>query len=185
MGQFSSYTSTAFGYVIAVILPGAAALYALTFYSSPVDDLFDRFLDKDVGVGLLFVLILISITLSVLMAPIRWLLFEKLIAERICWPPLKFDPNDFKQFGNDPDSFAAFRAIVDEHYRYHQFFGSMVLVLPPLFIGIDIDRWQATNGRHEVVIGLEVLLIWITSVAAFDAYRKFIQRGGAILRGDS
>lgn len=74
------------------------------------------------NVGLFFLVGLAALTLGLLVTLFRWVLFEKWICKEV-----SFKPEDFKNLKGEPN-LLAFRAVVDEHYRYHQFWGGMFLV---------------------------------------------------------
>src|SRR5204863_3172409 len=90
---------------------------------------------------------------------IRWFLFE------ICFSPAgSLAPSEFAALKDDK-ILGAFRAAVDEHYRYHQFWGGMAVVFPfsaatvvyhavscrstiawlLLFLAIEVVTWVAAR----------------------------------------
>jgi hypothetical protein len=79
MDALSSFTSTSFGYLLAVILPGASAIYASSFYSRALQSIV---VDVETGgssLGLLVVVLLASAAVGLLIMPVRALVYEELI----------------------------------------------------------------------------------------------------------
>jgi hypothetical protein len=83
---------------------------------------------------------------------------------------------------DDPDKLATFRMLVDELYRYHQFFGGMALVFPFIACSFglrhaaDLAEWQLVLGSL-VGLAVEATLIWV----AIDSLNKCIIRQGNLL----
>jgi hypothetical protein len=109
---------------------------------------------------------------------IRWVLFE-------CWlcRSERLQPADFASL-EKTDKLVAFRATVDEHYRYHQFWGGITVALPMFYAGWLYRVYPAlirleTLWSFLVFLGLEVLMV----VAAKAAYRNYVVRSRSILKG--
>ncbi|MGH9862382.1 MAG: hypothetical protein ACRD35_03080, partial [Candidatus Acidiferrales bacterium] len=77
----------------------------------------------------------------------------------------------------------AFRAAVDEHYRYHQFWGGMTLVMPSLYFGLMGQVLRTANHLVFILLllgftGIEILTGW----AAVVAYRNYVRRARHIMK---
>jgi hypothetical protein len=169
-------TSTSFGLVIAYLLPGFAAFFALSFWSPPVRDLFTKFLVAESSVGSFLLVIICSLTAGLEVAIFRWILFEKWLCKS-----KKLDKAKFAHLGVEA-KLTAFRAAVDEHYRYHQFWGGMAVAIP--FIGWGVVN--ASNGSTWEKAGLAVALLIVeivTIIAARSAFYNYVDRADNILEG--
>jgi hypothetical protein len=172
-------TSTSFGLVIAFFLPGLAAFYSLCYWSSRVDQLFKTFLTTDSNVSLFLLVIAAAVTMGLQITLVRWLLFEILICRS-----QKFGPSFFKKLGTDENRLVAFKAVVDEHYRYHQFWGGMCIVIPGFVVGWLRESWNTlTFGQVTWTIIVFVLCEVLTGCAAYDAYKRYSTRAKEILGG--
>src|ERR1044072_4975504 len=117
-------TSTSFGLLIAFLLPGVAGLYVLSFWFPTVDEWLRTFLTAQSNAGLFFLVALAALTIGLQVTIIRWLLFEKWFGGADSLGATEFTAL------RDEQTLAAFRAAVDEHYRYHQFWGGMAVIIP-------------------------------------------------------
>ncbi|MCH8337498.1 MAG: hypothetical protein IH858_01455 [Chloroflexi bacterium] len=171
-------TSTPFGLLIAFLLPGIAGLYAISLWVETLSEVFATFTTAESNVGLFLLVVLFAIALSLQLNLVRWVMFEKLICRRN-----KLDLEDFKQLG-DEHKLGAFRAVVDEHYRYHQFWGAISVVLPFLLF-----RWGALYFADATLFAQVVF--WISAIsmeiltilAARTAYIFYVERATSIMRG--
>jgi hypothetical protein len=169
--------STSFGLLIAFLLPGFAGMFALAFFAPPVAELFSKFIEAESNVGRFLLMILCSLVVGLEVSIVRWLLFQELVCRKY-----KREPSSFDSL-TDPAKLSAFRAAVDEHYRYHQFWGGMAIVTPFIGWGLLINQ--------TVIVRLLILLLTFIAVeamnvaAACDAYKNYIDRTNRILRGSA
>lgn len=171
-------TSTSFGLMIAYLLPGLAGLYALSFWCEPVRDCLSAFLMANSNVGLFLLVTFVAIGLGLQITVLRWLVFECIFCRRH-----SLSARDYAALGQE-SRLAAFRVSVDEHYRYHQFWGGITVVLPFLFCGTRGDPRFAS-----LVAGWSGLLIYIliqvlTIIAAIVSFKRYTERSKYILLGD-
>jgi len=174
-------TSTSFGLVIADFLPGLVALLGLAYWIPPLKAIFTVFSTAESNVGLFLLVALAAIAVSLVIGILRWAVFEP-----ACDALFRLPSPDFASLGAHADKLSAFRAAVDEHYRYHQCFGGFALALPILYFG-----WIADP---TVVPGLAgTILFWVVfallegalAAGAVDAYCKYSRRRSEILGGGS
>jgi len=176
--EMKDVTSTSFGLLIAFLLPGFSGFYALGFYSGHVRDILAKFREAESNLGWFLVVLLMSLTAGLLLTLARWLIFEqgfcrhqRLPAERMA--NLRF-----------PAKFVAYRAAVDETYRYHQFFGGMAIVIPFAYIGWLREAWPGlTRFSLSLTLVLFLLIEALTAYGAAYAYRNFTAWAGSILGG--
>ncbi len=172
-------TSTSFGLVIAFLLPGLMMLYACSQWSEALRHVFETFLTVQSNVGLSILVLLVAVAVGLLVTVVRYMLFEVGICHKH-----RLAPADFARL-NKENILAGFRAAVDEHYRYHQFWGGMVLVMPVLWIGVLKDVWGDGTSYKMVAswvlfLGFEGLIVY----AACIAYQRYVERAKAILSGE-
>ena len=175
-------TSTSFGLVIAFLLPGLAGFYGLSLFSPSIRQALDLFLTAQANAGLFFLVVLAALTLGLLITVIRWLIFELLVfAVILRRKGINIPTASFEKL-SDETKLAAFRAAVDEHYRYHQFFGGMTVVMPLIFYG-----WR--TGSFGWVSDVNPCLYWILATllllaifsATCAAYTRYTSRTKSIL----
>ena len=173
-------TSTSFGIVIAFVLPGLAAFYSLSFWSSIVNNILKTFLTVNSNVGLFLLVFAAAVIIGLHVTLIRWLLFEVWLCRAH-----KLDPSFFRNLGMAEERLSAFRAVVDEHYRYHQFWGGMAVVIPIFVAGVLRQMWSGLSGWQIsltliVAVAGEALTCW----AAVIAYELYSTRAKEILTGE-
>jgi hypothetical protein len=169
-------SSTAFGFVIGFLLPGFAGMFGISLFAPPVQQLFSQFIEAESNVGRFLLMILCSLVVGLEVSVIRWLLFEKWLCRKY-----KRDESKYRHLGDD-SKLAAFRAAVDENYRYHQFFGGMAVVTPLIGWGLV---WP-TSGWLTLTLGAVFLVLEGLNVAgAISAYRNYIDRTDRILEGST
>jgi len=169
-------TSTSFGLVIAFLLPGLALFYGLSFWSSRIKVVLQKLLTSDPDAGLFILVLLGALSLGLLITPFRYLLYERWLSEKD-----RFVPADFSKLGEE-GKLLAFRAAVDEHYRYHQFWGGMTIALPIIYCGWLIEFWSCSISIFLSIL-IFVLIQGVTGYAAWDALKKFLSRARPILKG--
>jgi hypothetical protein len=76
MQEIRDVTSTTFGPIIAYLLPGRTAFYAMSFWSLRVENWFDRVLNGDASVGLIVFVIFGAIVIGLQLSVARTLVFE-------------------------------------------------------------------------------------------------------------
>jgi len=173
-------TSTSFGLLIAFLLPGLVGLYALSFWWTTLRRVFDTFLTVESNVGLSVMVLLAALALGLQVTVLRWVIFE-------CWICKKdrLVPTDFAALGGE-SKLSSFRAAVDEHYRYHQFWGGMVLVIPVLWLAIVWEYWGGlTKLEISLCSAALVAVEAITALAAREAFHKYVTRAKYILNGET
>jgi len=172
-------TSTSFGLLMAYLLPGLVALYSLSFWSLRLREVFRSFLLGQ-QVGLFLLVLAASLIAGLVVGAVRWVGFEYLLGGKC----QHVEPECFGKL-TSPTRFSAFSYVVDENFRFHQFWGAMVLVSPLLCASLLKEFWNDI-GRATVVLGLAVFLIleFIVAVAAWKSYLRFVARAKCILTGE-
>lgn len=176
-------TSTSFGLVIAFLLPGLTGLGGLAFWSTDIGNILKTFLTTESNIGLFFLVMLVGLAFGLEVTLLRWLLFEKWVCSEN-----SLNPEDFKNLA-DEKKLLAFKAVVDEHYRYHQFWGGIFLVNFIIYPGLINFYWQnQTTPKDQVIFFLLSFATFIsiqvlTFLGAKASYNKYVIRGKKILEG--
>lgn len=165
MEGIKDVTSTTFGLIIAYLLPGLTAFYAMSFWSLRVKNWFDRILSGDASFGLSLFIILGAIVIGLQLSVARWLVFECAIC-RDC----RFDAKTLARV-SDAGKFPVYRMLVDEQLRYHQFWGAMSFAQPVLFWG-----WLATQKEHRTPTWLSIVLMLLCEIATICAAIASLKR---------
>jgi drug/metabolite transporter superfamily protein YnfA len=170
METVKDLTSTTFGYVIGFVLPGLVLLLGMASLSGASFELSKM----DATMGYSVLVLLVAITASMLLSAVRFVTFEKLLCAKY-----KLEKNLFSKLV-EARALDLFRAVVDEHYRYHQFFGGTffaLFVAYAAFLERAALSLNATVGTAVCFIGLQMLMVY----SAKDSYEKFVKRSNAIL----
>src|SRR4051812_10755026 len=129
-------TSTSFGYLIAFLLPGIFGTYALTYWSPAADVLLQPLVKADATVGPSAVFLLICVGMGLLLAAVRHFLFEKCLCREHRLPEGMFAKLV------EENRLSSFQAVVDQHYRYHQFYGGCAVAALVMFAGWIYSHWE-------------------------------------------
>jgi hypothetical protein len=173
-------TSEAFGLLIAYLIPGVVGFISMSFWSETVKRALQTFPTEQANANLLLLVLIASLAIGLLAAAVRGLVFELLLPLRRPNPKALTD-EEFASL-SDPNKFAAFRAAVDAHYRYHQCWGALTMVLPVQWLGWMREKVGSVSARDWLsatilFVFFELVVAW----AARDAYKKYIQRARKIL----
>lgn len=172
-------TSTSFGFIIAFLLPGLVGLYGVAFWSPPTRQILRTFLTVQSNVGLFLLAILAALIIGLLVTAFRALIFERWFHNLD-----HLDPADFAGLATEA-KLVAFRAAIDEHYRYHQFWGGMTVVMPVSYVGWIKESWNALSAASILLTFVVFMVVEVVSAwAAVDAYQRFVARAGRILKGE-
>ena len=172
----SDIGSTTFGYVIAYLLPGLTAGIAGGFLSDRVESLFLNVInEQNLPLGLICALMTIAVGLFLS-------LFRALIFEEWLWRDERLSADEYSALADDDQTFSAYDRVVDEAYRFHQFWGGMALALPPLAIGALLRGRETAETPEKigiVVLGLlfEAGAIW----AATATFKRYLVRVRKVL----
>ena len=169
-------TSTSFGLLAAFLLPGLIALFGFSMWSDSGHALLVGFEAAQSSIGLFFLVALAGLTLGLMLTPIRALLFEEWLLRKG-----KLEPASYAGLSTE-SKLVAFRAAVDETYRYHQFWGSAVITLPFAGAGYLWRSWATLSSAQAlcavvVVVLFEAACFW----AAFQALKRYYERAKNIL----
>ena len=130
--------------------------------------------DGVLGFGPPLYALLAAMTMSQIINCFRWILLDQLHA----WTGLRPKTNDFSQLQNHIDGFDY---LVQNHYRYYQFAGNMLLAVVWTY---GVNRYLQTSPflGLSTDLGVAVLLL-VLFAASRDALSKFYHRTSSLLDG--
>jgi hypothetical protein len=145
-------TSTSFGLIIAFLLPGTVALFSLSFWFASVGDAFHTFLTAESNVGLFLFLLLGALAFGFVVSAVRWCVYEILLgrSKRVYGPGPTAE--QWKRLA-ESERFVAFRATIDETYRYREFFGGVTIAAPGLFAAWLSSLGEGTLTGWLLIVG--------------------------------
>ncbi len=170
--------STTFGYVIAYLLPGLVGSVGAALLSEHLGRLMSSVIQQQ------NLPLAVMGTLAAIAAGIFTSLFRALIFEEWLWRSERLTADDYSTLAEDEQTFRAYDRVVDDAYRFHQFWGGMALALPVLLAGI-VSRGlnQLTTieaiGTFGGFVALEAGAIW----GARTTYKRYLIRVKQLLRG--
>lgn len=167
-------TSTTFGYLIGFLLPGVFGLFALSAWFPEAGVILQPVMKADASIGPSVAFLLIAVGMGMCLNAIRWLVFEKWICKAHQLPP-----NMFTLLTKE-NALTAFKSVVDEHYRYHQFYGCCAVAAFVLFVG-----WLHKNFVQDwrilwVIVGF-VAVELVLGYAGADTFEKYVKRASIVL----
>ncbi len=171
-------TSTTFGLIIAFFLPGLSLFYSLGFWFGNINKTFNTFLTTQSNVGLFLLILAVSVILSLQITLIRWLIYEYWLCRKY-----SLSQSYFENLSINENKLVAFRAVIDEHYRYHQFWGSISIVLPIFTVGFIKNTISSLSCLFLIIITVLFLFMeFLTGWAAIKAYKLYNIRATKILK---
>ncbi|NUK70678.1 hypothetical protein HRW23_18460 [Streptomyces lunaelactis] len=168
MGQAKDFTLSTFGLLIAFFLPGLVALYGLSFWVTSIEKIFATFRTAQSNVGLFLLVLMASVIISLIITPFRALLYEELIC-RSGRPTA----SDYKKL-TEEKNFDIFRSLVDETYRFHQFWGNVSFAAIPLIVHV-------ARQYGVVLLFLPLIVEGVVIWAAIESYRRYRDRSKELL----
>lgn len=164
-------TVTSFGLVIAYLLPGVTALYSLGFWFPGIHPLFQIFLTTQSNVGLFVIVVLVSLAVGLIVHGMRAVLYEYIF----CKKETRFDHSHFRKLTSVGRA-EAFRSLVDEMYRYHQWWGGLSIIWPFFVYGFFSEQkvglaehltlWTAAGT-------LEIIFVYIATRVRSEYFGRF------------
>ena len=169
MSDLKDVTSTTFGLIIAYVLPGLTAFYGLSFFSDRVRTWFDLIFRGDASGGLILFVIFGATVIGLQLSAVRWLLFEQILC-RDC----RFDAVELSGIAG-ARKFAAYRLLIDEQLRYHQFWGAMSFAQLVLFWG-----WIGSQEGSASLAWLSAVLAGLCEAVTIGAAIVSLKRYAAL-----
>lgn len=153
-------------------------LYALSFWFPQVGVLLHPVLNPDTTVGPSVVFLLVALGMGLCLSAARFLLFEKFLCRKHHLPSNMF------ALLTAEGKLVPFKAVVDEHYRYHQFYGGCAVSLLISFLGWWHGQgWTFSTQLSYMSTGF-ILMEALLVVAGRDTFVRYIDRGRTIVTGE-
>jgi hypothetical protein len=168
-------TSTSFGYLIGFVLPGIFGVYALSGLFPQASILLQPMLNADASVGPSVMLFVIAVGIGVIVGAMRFFVFEKLLYRKYRLPEKLYR-------GLSEERLTLHKALAEEHYRYHQFYGGCFvagLIWLPGWLRV---HWVLDWQLAYVMLGF-VLFELLLERSAFDAFKKYVQKCNDAIAG--
>lgn len=160
-----------FGYTIAYVLPGGAALLVAGLSDPRVTAWLAELSTKDVSVGGFLFFMGAATAAGMILQALRWALFELLLGKRfVSFPEL----DEAKR--TQPGVADALADIRENHYRHYQSYGAFFIALAPLPLLTPLS-W----GGWLLFLAAEVVLL----LATRDCLKRLRDKTAAILRFES
>lgn len=147
-------------------------MFAISFFAPPVHQLFLQFIEAESNVGRFLLMILCSLVVGLEVSVVRWIVFEQILCRKY-----KRDKSIYRHLSTD-SKLSAFRAAVDEYYRYHQFWGGMAVVTPFIAWGLVS---QTSKAPAHWLAGTFAVLEIINISGGWSAYKNYIDSANKIL----
>jgi hypothetical protein len=162
-----------FGLIIAYLVPGFVALWGASYHSPTVRGWLTAVPETAPSVGDLFYATLAALAAGVILSAFRWAIIEPVHHRTGVHPP----DWDFSRLDSN---LAAYQAMVEQHFRYHQFCANMVIALVFAYaarmaaFGANAYQW----GWLDLGCPLIVIVLFAGSR---DALAKYYRRAGPLL----
>lgn len=166
----SEISMSNFGLVVAYLLPGFTMLWGLNDIEPTLQPWLVCQSESGPTVGGFMFVTMASIGLGVILSTVRWLLIDSLHHHSGL-------PKPHWDFAVLPGRLREFEVLNEQHYRYYQFYGNMVVSLVAILI---LLTWESGFERS----GMQLLLVFVTAVlfiGSRDALRQYYRRVSALM----
>ena len=161
-----------FGLVIAFVLPGFVCLWGASCWSSTVAGWLTVVPTSNATVGGFLYATLGSLAAGLTASAVRWAVVDT-IHHRTGVRPPEWD------FAKLQDKLEAFDALVENHYRYYQFYANM-LVAVAFASGCDLFTGKDIAVSAWAIVGL-AFIETVFFAGSRDALRKYYSRAERLL----
>lgn len=166
-------TARNFGLLIAYVLPGFVGLWGLGYLSEPVRTWLSGASPAGPSMGGVLYVLVASIGCGMTASAVRWALVDSVFhstgLKRPAWDDSKL-----------PERLDAFEALVDNHFRYYQFYSNSMVSAAAAYAAW---RWSPDTPKPPVGL-LEVvllLLFFVFIAGSRDALRRYYSRTALLL----
>ncbi|MGD9689157.1 MAG: hypothetical protein AB7K52_00600 [Phycisphaerales bacterium] len=166
-------TARNFGLLIAYVLPGFVGLWGLGYLSEPVRTWLSGAGPAGPSMGGVLYVLVASIGCGMTASAVRWALVDSVYhrtgLRRPAWDDSKL-----------PERLDAFEALVDNHFRYYQFYSNSMVSAAAAYAAW---RWSPDTPKPPVGL-LEVvllLLLFVFIAGSRDALRRYYGRTALLL----
>lgn len=172
--SMTEVNSNNFGLLIAYLLPGLVILVGIAPYSATVRSWLGTSSVTAPTVGGFLYVTLAAVAFGMTASVIRWLILDWLHHHTGIRPP-NWD------FSLLQTNLGGFLTLVENHYRYYQFYGNMFVALGIVAIGY---AWLPVlpPEKARLIVPAILLLMDLFYIASRDALAKYYGRASALLR---
>lgn len=166
----TEFSARNFGLAIAFFIPGFVALWGLAEICDPVQRWLAGNGSAGPSIGGVAYVAAASLALGLTVSAIRWATIDQLHHRTGIAPPRL----DFEKL---TERLEAFFALVENHYRYYQFYANVAVATAFTFGMKCVGGDDMTALAYVAVLGLEVVFL----AASRDALRKYYERSSLLL----
>lgn len=163
---------------MAFLLPGMILLYGIGLWYPSLFPALQAADKADASIGPSIIYLLVCVAAGLIISAVRWVFYEKGVCRK-----KQFNPDHFNRLSQS-NKLSSFKAVVDEHYRYHQFYGRASIALLPSFA--YLFRWTYATQSCFRVTSLAILILLaevLLGYTASGAWCRYIDRGNHIVCG--
>ncbi len=165
-------TERNFGVLIAYLLPGFVSLWAVAAFSPAVDSWLTSAPHAQPTVGGFLYTTLGSLSGGLTISAVRWAVVDTFHHATGLVPP-EWD------FSKLRDRLDAFEALVENHYRYYQFYSNMLVAVVAVFLARAAHLGTVcSTDRLQIVL---LLLAGVFLAASRDTLGKYYGRASQLL----
>lgn len=166
----TEFSARNFGLAIAFFIPGFVALWGVAEICDPVQRWLTGSETAGPSIGGVAYVAAASLALGLTVSAIRWASIDQLHHCTGVAPPRL----DFEKL---PERLEAFYALVENHYRYYQFYANMAVATAFTFGMKCVGGDDMTALAYVAVLGLETVFL----SGSRDALRKYYERSSLLL----
>ena len=160
----NSLSTQNFGLVIAYLLPGFVALWGVSYFSPTVDTWISASQQNAPTVAGFMYVTLASLAAGVTVSAVRWAIIDQL------HHATGVVPTEWK-FANLEGKLQGYLALIENHYRYYQFYANMFIAAGFSFAAKAVSAGSWASVRVGPLIGF-LLLEAILLAGSRDTLRK-------------
>jgi hypothetical protein len=164
-------TAGNFGLIIAYLLPGFVVLWGISPVSATIDGWLGAAPDAAPTIGGFLYATLASVAAGLTVSTVRWLVIDTLHHHTGIQQPAW-------DFGRLARRFDAFEGLVEQHYRYYQFYGNTLIAVIVVWLVRIAPAMAAIDRRIHAAFMIFALILFIGSR---DALRKYWNRTAQLL----
>ena len=150
------FTTTSFGLVVAYLLPGLVMLFGASAWSENIRKVLRTLFSAQIDAGLIVSVGGCALVVGLVLNVFRWLTFEKVICRKYKVASTIFSKSSSAQ------QIQSFLMIIEETFRYHQFYGSVAILTPFLYLS-----WLRLFERALLNDSVFLLVTFIFILAQF------------------
>ena len=147
-------SSQNFGLIIAYLLPGFVALWGVSYFSPTVAAWIAASQQGSPSMAGFMYVLLASLAAGVTVSAVRWAIIDHLHHATGIVPPAW-------KFANLEGKLQGYLALIENHYRYYQFYANMFVAAAFAYWASPRPEWQAGSSRLTTwggFLALEIVL---------------------------